>query len=256
MDNLLIYNAVPFGYTGELNDFDFFYGDECLSAENMDWQNVPRGLIPALPDVILSNTPPPSPLRRAHSYHSFFPEKSRTQTTTPLPPPSLETPPATPTARLEDGRNGPARTSSVDRLMNGEESVKTGLEHIQEVRRRVQNDPHHQQDLPQLSWALPSPHHHPQRQVERGSSEDERESNQRETGNVQRGEAEEEQERWRRVGGDLRKIADQFQQKHDKVETKSKDEESLNLAVPVSLTRCLTASIFFLVWWRLFNKFH
>lgn len=36
-----MHGAVPFGYTDEMNDF--YYGDEYISAVNMDWQNEPRG---------------------------------------------------------------------------------------------------------------------------------------------------------------------------------------------------------------------
>lgn len=222
MLNFYVTCAVPFGY---IQDIDF---DSEGIQSDMLWHNLEtrRGL-PPLPDVILSNTPPPSPLRRAHSYLSFFPEKpTHALPTPPLAPPALDTPPLTPSETH-------ARAASV--------------EHIQEVRRRLQNnhpEPQSPHTLPQLSWPLPRPQ-------EEGSQE-EREGNQ-----GAEGERGDDERRWRMVGRDLQKIADEFQLHHGKVGVKREsEEETLNLSVPVALTRCLSASILFLVWWRLFNKFH
>ncbi|XP_045587781.1 uncharacterized protein [Procambarus clarkii] len=235
MLNILIHGAVPFGYTTEMNNMDLFVTDE------MYWENLQnrRGLPATLPDVILSNTPPPSPLRRAQSYLSFFPEKSPHA----LPVlPTLDTPPATPS----DPTVGVARAASVGRLEEGgrDESVKTSLEHIQEVRRRLQSDhPHPPNTLPQLSWPLPRPHRSPQRQGEESSLED-------------GDRAQDDEIQYRRVGRELRKIADQFHVSNAKVSTKEGDQEPASLRVPVALTRCVSASILALIWWRLFNKFH
>lgn len=135
---------------------------------------------PPLPDVILSNTPPPSPLRRTRSCHAFFPD---------TPPPSPLQPPTPP---LTQGSPGV-----------GEGATRGEGEHFEQVRRHVEGgEPSlpRSPDLPQLSWPLPSPRR-PQapREEEEGDEE------------------EQQQRRWRCMGSDLRKIADQFQLSHSEV---------------------------------------
>ena len=150
-----------------------------------------------LPDVILSNTPPPSPLRRARSCHAFFPEKTEMQ------PPSPLTPPATPGV-VSDGDGGV-------------QALQTGLSHIQEVRRRLRDSfSHNPLQLPQLSWTLPR---HQRPQSSRGSAREEANSAPERTLRDEAEEVEqrEEQQRWRLVGGELRMVADQFQRNRAKV---------------------------------------
>ncbi|XP_066982696.1 uncharacterized protein [Macrobrachium rosenbergii] len=56
------------------------------------------------------------------------------------------------------------------------------------------------------------------------------------------------------VGKDLQKIADNFQLDHGKVMKKKKQVAALSLIFPEAFTRCLSASVLCLVWWRLLNK--
>lgn len=134
-----------------------------------------------LPDVITSNTPPPSPLRRSHSCLAFFHDKTQAQT-------SL-TPPVS--SSLLQGNDAEV------------EAVEARLSHIHEVRRQVQSDASSTAHLPHLSWVLPrlpSPSRHPgdQREEEHRRGREDDESGER-------------RRLWRHIGGDLRKMADQFQ---------------------------------------------
>lgn len=176
---------------------------------NSPFSPSPAGTFP-LPDVILSNTPPPSPLRRARSCHAFFPEKTQIQ------PPSPLTPPATPGAAFD----GDA----------GVEAAQASLSHIQEVRRRLLGSfSVSPRNLPQLSWPLPRPHNPPSA---RGATKEEvsgapemRRSLRQELDGEALGE---EQQRWRLVGGELRMVADQFQLNRSKA---SKNILSFSLAL-------------------------
>ncbi|CAL4216625.1 unnamed protein product, partial [Meganyctiphanes norvegica] len=60
----------------------------------------------------------------------------------------------------------------------------------------------------------------------------------------------------RSVGTDLRKIADKFHHDHSKICRKDSisSEDTLNVAIPVVVTRCLQAGIMTLLCWRLLNK--
>lgn len=259
MLNLLIDGAVPFGYTAEVNDSDFIYADEYISVAAMNWQNLQNTQrhVP-LPDVILSNTPPPSPLRRAHSYLTLFPEKPCDQpTSSTLLQPDLDVPNSSP----EGEKSVPTRTAGVGEFMDEEEKVRTGLEHIEEVRRRLRSSPIQPHlYLPKLSWPLPQLNHSLQN-IGEGKSNDEDKRDQRER-EIKKGESKnneekrsvhgpmdkgQEQRRWQIVGGDLRKIADQFQLDNSKAAMKNESKERLSLAVPSASTRYLTAFILSLI---------
>ncbi|XP_063595106.1 uncharacterized protein LOC134772030 [Penaeus indicus] len=253
MMNLIVCaGAVPFGYTSEMNDCDyqcFGYGDQCVTTAEMNWRNlqIPQAQAP-LPDVILSNTPPPSPLRRAHSYHFLFPEES----------------PAPPAARSNKSSWAPPRRPPPARAQEEpqeRDALRAGLGHIQEVRRTLlREEPpraHHAplpHDLPQLSWAVPR-----LQQASSTSSLPHARTCAHDGGpGGERARAEgltEQERRWKHIGQDLRKLADQFTLDHAKVGTKQDEEAPLSLSVPVAVTRCLTATILCLVWWRLLNKF-
>nr|XP_045586705.1 uncharacterized protein LOC123748579 [Procambarus clarkii] len=244
--------AMPFGYTSDMIDSDFTCDDLCFSTAEMNSRNIqrPRGLPAPLPDVILSHTPQPSPLRRSQSYLSFFPEKL----THALPTPTLDMPQAVPsTTTLGVRRNSQARSISVGNLTSLEESVRMGLKRIRKVRHRIQSDePQSYQNhtLPQLSWPSPRPHRNlcyrlPREGESVRDDAVDGEHSQEET---------EEQGRWRKAGRELRKIADHFELNTAKVAAKRSKVAPLNLVVPGALTRCLTASLLCLVWWRLLNK--
>ncbi|XP_042890460.1 uncharacterized protein LOC122265298 [Penaeus japonicus] len=246
--------AVPFGYTSEMNDCDyqcFGYGDQCVTTAEMNWRNlqIPQGQAP-LPDVILSNTPPPSPLRRAHSYHFLFPEEA-------APPPTR----SNKSSWVPPRRPPPAPRDPQQQQPQEGDALRTGLGHIQEVRRTILREerphphyPHHSHDLPQLSWDVPRLH-----QASSTSSLPHARTYAHEDAPVREGGRTEglteQQRRWKHIGQDLRKLADQFTLDHAKVGTKQNDEAPLSLSVPVAVTRCLTATILCLVWWRLLNKF-
>ncbi|XP_068228964.1 uncharacterized protein [Palaemon carinicauda] len=211
---LLTCGAVPLGYTSELDSEYDWSSSELCSVMETNYQNLRGGHQP-LPDVILSNTPPSSPLRRAHSYHFLFPEKSDDQ-----PYPSrvalqravsfLPTPPPTPTSPQEGTRGNQSEDIQRSRAEDPDvDSARTGLGHIQEIRRRLGGNPAHfqpHQSLPQLTWEVPRI----QRSRRMTSSQVEGE------GNGQRGDGDQEspearEERLRQIGADLRRIADQFQ---------------------------------------------
>ncbi|XP_066955822.1 uncharacterized protein [Macrobrachium rosenbergii] len=82
--------AVPLGYVSAMIDSE----DQCLAcsseqcclllqSQSMQWQQHLRNAnaFPPLPDLVLSNTPPPSPLRRAASL-PFFPSSFSSSSTT------------------------------------------------------------------------------------------------------------------------------------------------------------------------------
>ncbi|XP_042221611.1 uncharacterized protein LOC121866083 isoform X2 [Homarus americanus] len=224
--------AVPFGYTSDLIDSDLVYGDECVTTAEMNWRNLhsSRGLAP-LPDVVLSNAPTPSPLRRAHSYLSFFPDKNSTTPALPPTTSALNTHPATttttttPSEALGIVSSIPTRAVSTGRLDDKErDAVKKGLEHIREIRRRLQNehpqpDPYHA--LPQLSWFFPRPPpHHPPNHPPQCQGEEERAQGL--DGEEEHPQAGEEGASgvWRRAGRDLRRVADNFQSNSAKVGNK------------------------------------
>ncbi|XP_063866694.1 uncharacterized protein LOC135103822 [Scylla paramamosain] len=235
MINLLNAGAVPFGYTSDKIESDFpGYIEDCIST-GMSCHYVPdlRGTFP-LPDVIISNTPPPSPLRRVRSCHAFFPEKTETL------PPSPLTPPATPA--VFDGEPGV-------------QALQTGLDHIQEVRRRLRdNSSLNPLQLPQLSWPLPA-HAHPQSNRRSVGEEAESAPERRAPMDESRGAGSgEEHHRWRLIGGELRMVADQFQLNKSKASGKGSSEAAAHTVAPAVLGRCLAASLLCLVWWRLYNK--
>lgn len=236
MISLLNAGAVPFGYTSDKIESDFPGYIEDYISTGMSCPYVPdlRGTFP-LPDVIISNTPPPSPLRRARSCHAFFPEKTETL------PPSPLTPPATPGAAC-DGEAGV-------------QALQTGLGHIQEVRRRLRDNSINPLQLPQLSWPLPA-HAHPQPRRGSATAEAEAAPERRAAMSEARGAGSSGQEHhhWRLIGGELRMVADQFQLNKSKTSGKASSEAAAHTVVPAVLGRCLAASLLCLVWWRLYNK--
>ncbi|KAG0716505.1 hypothetical protein GWK47_009528 [Chionoecetes opilio] len=168
---------------------------------------VTTGFFRLLPDVITSHTPPPSPLRRAHSCLSFFHEK------------------ATP-----DSPNSPG----------SEAETEAGLGHIHEAPGQVQSDAPTPASLPTLSWVLPRrPAGHPGEEARRRGREEP--------------EAEERRRLWRHVGGDLRKMADQFEVDRSPVSTRGSAHVALPTSVPAILGKCLAGSLLCLVWWRLYH---
>ncbi|XP_050728726.1 uncharacterized protein LOC127004679 isoform X2 [Eriocheir sinensis] len=237
MLKLFLHGAVPFGFRAPMDDEDAGYGDrEHVDAGEERSRHLARAGTFPLPDVILSNTPPPSPLRRARSCHAFFPEKTQIQ------PPSPLTPPATPGAAFD----GDA----------GVEAAQASLSHIQEVRRRLLGSfSVSPRNLPQLSWPLPRPPNPPSA---RGATKEEVSAAPEMRRNLRQeldGEVlGEEQQRWRLVGGELRMVADQFQLNRSKASGKASSEVAAHSAAPAILGRCLAASLICLVWWRLYNK--
>ncbi|XP_063866688.1 proline-, glutamic acid- and leucine-rich protein 1-like [Scylla paramamosain] len=238
--------AVPFGYAPDMNGSDPL---PCLRHHNPARQDVlPHHAYhyvrDQLPDVILSNTPPSSPLRRTRSCHAFFPD------TPPPSPPLPPTPPLTP---------GTPRT--------GERATRAEGGNLEQVEMDEPSPP----ELPELCWPLP-PRRHAPREEEEGGQEEQGEEEERD---------EEQQRRWRYIGTDLRNIADQFQFRYSKaLETKSqrrrrrrerREEEveeedveegreeqggALSLSIPSALTRCLSASFFLIICWRIVDKLH
>ncbi|XP_063595678.1 uncharacterized protein LOC134772572 [Penaeus indicus] len=260
--------AVPFGYTSEMDDCEvqcFSYDDHIIACETMSWMNSRASTtgLPPLPDLITSNTPPASPLRRAHSYHFLFPEKPSAASRARRPPTpsayvSRDTPP---TPSLSTPTLSPSRVGSPARE---DERLTASLKHIQEVKQKVQKDPgfvdRRQSDLPQLTWEVPR--YRDVREAEEGEERGKRgDKGDGDKGEGRKREDEKDSEEtaqqrtWRLVGRDLRKLGDQFALKHaQRVDAKPNNNGYMSSAVPLTFTRCLSASILCLVWWRLLNK--
>ncbi|CAL4068062.1 unnamed protein product, partial [Meganyctiphanes norvegica] len=193
---------------------------------------------PMLPDLIL-DTPPPSPLRRAHSYHFTFPENSP-HTDFPLTPTSsLPSLPSSPFSLPPTPSSLPPTPSTVN---NELVEPMVSVEHIQAVRRKILADPEDRipsTHLPQLTWDVPLPSHIrrslPQPPIPQQETE--------------------EKKTQRAVGDDLRRIADKFHLDHVLVQWKSFSSNNLDIVLTLFLTRCLQVSIVAIICWRLLNKF-
>ncbi|CAL4068228.1 unnamed protein product [Meganyctiphanes norvegica] len=234
--------AVPFGYTADpsnMEEKDAQWHQFVCSNNHRSFISVRNG--PMLPDLIL-DTPPPSPLRRAHSYHFTFPEKSTHKdwphTPTPYLSSSLYSFPPTPTSL-------PPTPSTA-----GDEDLSVSpmsVERLQAVRRQILADPIAHRvplphNLPQLTWDVPLP-------SRTRSPQQELQIRQQET---------EEQRTCRTVGDDLRRVADKFHLDHAMVQRKNRGRnfgKNLDIVIPIALTRCLQVSLVAILCWRLLNKF-
>ncbi|XP_042224949.1 uncharacterized protein LOC121868406 [Homarus americanus] len=216
MLNLLITSAVPFG-SRTMNESDCFFSGEYMTAEDIRWENFHHRNGLPLPDVIISNTPP-SPLRRTRSYHFLFPEKpSRVQITPTLPPPSLDTPPATPADTLEVGRGSHTR-----RLHGKAGDGGGGGRHPDRVRSHTRGETQATTPPPSWSSSQPSPALLVLPSAFVSSEGRGWENSSQERGKKPGREGEcpgEGEEVSRKIGKDLRKIADEFQVNNARVST-------------------------------------
>ncbi|XP_045104133.1 zinc finger CCCH domain-containing protein 4-like [Portunus trituberculatus] len=130
--------AVPLGYMPDVNGSDSLPYLHHRPA-GQDYYHYVRD---PLPDIIASNTPPESPLRRTRSCHAFFPD---TPPPSPPPPPTSLLIPATPRAE-EEGPMG----------------AEGGIDEASLLQ------------LPKLSWPLPQ--RRPRKEGEGGEEEREVES--------------------------------------------------------------------------------
>ncbi|XP_037794967.1 uncharacterized protein LOC119590369, partial [Penaeus monodon] len=158
----------------------------------------------------------------------------------------------------------PSRVGGVGSAAREGDRLTAGLKHIQEVKQRVRKDPgfldRRQNGLPQLTWEVPR--YRNVQEAEEGEERGKRgnkEGGDKEEGRKREGERDGEetaqQRTWRLVGRDLRKLGDQFALKHaQRVDAKPNNNGYMSFAVPLTFTRCLSASILCLVWWRLLNK--
>ncbi|XP_071524860.1 uncharacterized protein [Panulirus ornatus] len=227
INSLLQAGAVPFGYTSDMRDSD--PSVECITTEII-WPDYHIRGLASLPDVALSNTP----LRRPHSYVTF-PEKPCTEPAPAPPMSNLDTTPIV-TPAEDQGRGVPARVASVNSVASMRRTVSTKLDKPQVVEGLLQNGflhPYPYHHLPQLPWSLT--HRHPPRHWGKRENDQQR--------------------RWRHTGEDLRRMADRFQLTNAKVARKNSSVVPPNLTIPEALTKCLSACLMCLVWWRLFNKF-
>ncbi|ROT66831.1 hypothetical protein C7M84_015118 [Penaeus vannamei] len=254
--------AVPFGYTSEMDDCEvqcFSYDDHNITdCETMSWVNTRASTtgLPPLPDLVTSNTPPASPLRRAHSYHFLFPEKPSAASRARRPPtPSAHAPRDTPpTPSRSTPTLSPSRVGGVGSPAREGERLTAGLKHIQEVRQKVRKDPRfldrRQHDLPQLTWEVPryrdvQAAQEGKERGERGDKGDgDEEGEERKRGDETEDGETAQQRAWRLVGRDLRKLGDQFALKHaQRVGAKPDNDGYMSFVVPLTFTRCLSASI-------------
>ncbi|KAK3853004.1 hypothetical protein Pcinc_040434 [Petrolisthes cinctipes] len=287
------------------------------------------GPILPLPDVIVSNTPPSSPLRRSHSYLSFHPLEKTTTNTTPNPHQVVDVPPI----NLDQDTPPPTPGSPPHEEEEKEVQVQQQLDHIQTLQRSCRHN------LPQLNWPLPRSQSQAnrgpvgaeerveERQQQHHAGDDEHvrktqtqtlrendggggeggQGNSGAAGVVEEEEGELERQRYRTVGRELRRIADQFEEERVQIGSKrgraqgregnrgserhggtggmtrrdlmvngapggdercqhqhhqegneqqeEEEEGAMRLTVPAAVTRCLTASLMVLVWWRILNRF-
>ncbi|XP_050714935.1 uncharacterized protein LOC126997736 [Eriocheir sinensis] len=211
MIHLLHTGAVPFGC---VKDTYFCCDEDCLSTV-MDHRR--PGTEPCqLPDVVLSNTPPPSPGHQACGCCGAHPCKARTQR---RPIYSCSAPRNTP----EDAPKGVTK----------EKAAKAASTEAHDI--PVQSY------LPQLC-GLPL-----QSIVAAGAPAP------ADTPGGGHGRAGE-RDQWRHIGRDLRKVADHFQLHTSKKWRKNKPP--LSPALPASVCRCVVASLVCLAWWRLYSKFY
>ncbi|XP_045130665.1 uncharacterized protein LOC123515843 [Portunus trituberculatus] len=220
MIKLLQAGAVPFGFTSDMSEGDSPYPcGECSYALRMNWRHDHRSQADGfrlLPDIITSNTPPPSPLPRSRSCLAFFHEKTHSQTSLAAP-------------------------ASSNTLNGSDVDGEARLSHVLEVRRHLHRDAPSTSTahLPHLTWVLP---HVPS--FSRSLAKDGEEGRRR-----GRDEDGEQQRLWRQVGGDLRKMADQFE-----VSSKGSTEIVVPpISLPVVLSRCVAGTLLCLVWWRLYH---
>ncbi|XP_076041389.1 uncharacterized protein LOC143025505 isoform X2 [Oratosquilla oratoria] len=192
-----------------------------------------------LPDVITSNTPPASPLHRTPSPYYVFPDKYHSH-------PSEVQSDHVPVEEM--GSHEPVSPSEFVATTENEgedgQDVHRGVERIQDIR-RILTTPGEMVDRSrhQLCWQVPQP------KKSKGSTR---------TSTAPLCQAcspqSEEAGTWKLIGSDLRMIADQFQMTHARGRAKW-DGLPFSLAVPLVLSRCVSASLMFLLWWRLYNRF-
>ncbi|XP_042862692.1 uncharacterized protein LOC122247471 [Penaeus japonicus] len=225
---ILQVGAVPFGQAIEMGNSDVrCCGLGNYTSSTVEWQNLRLGA--SLPEMMLSEAPPPSPLRRAHSHHFLFPCEAEKGGVSPGPvTPTLPQPTASPTPV----HTAPP-TSSETRPDEGASSDCS--KRLQETRARFE--------------AFES-----RDQASRECHERLHESVQS-VGCLQ-GEARAAEERegtktWRRMGSDLRKIADQFHVDHAKTNT---DKSRYCIILPASFAHGFAASLICLISWRFLSK--
>ncbi|XP_042238446.1 uncharacterized protein LOC121876934 isoform X2 [Homarus americanus] len=197
MINTIVHvGAVPFGYTSEMNECVLHYPDgHCLGTPAVTWYNSVTGM-PPLPDVILSNTPPPSPLRRDHSCLLHLPQETNTNTYDPV---TLSSTPATqPSFSLFFKRPNSTNTSPTDESLEQSEGVRATL--------ATPHSDHHLHHLRKLLWAIECCGHDSLTPVDKRD----RKHGQNDDSGADK------QRRWRLAGGRLRKMADLFEANHTK----------------------------------------
>ncbi|XP_064115312.1 uncharacterized protein LOC135221511 [Macrobrachium nipponense] len=237
--------AVPFGYTSEFNESEAsFFGDSFPCTSFGMWMQDSRTTSgwSLLPDVVQSNTPPPSPLRRALSSSFVFHEKARSQTQDCFRPEAGGDRENSTPAQLEI-----SRTQEEDNCSSNGHRVSSSL--LQEANHSLSSNSDNgcHPDIPELTWKLP--------RLVRSPPDLCQEALQKEVSITQGAVAEvSEYRKLCAVGCDLRKIADQFGVENAKVNGKREEETELRLTIPEALTKCVTVSIMFFVWWRLIRK--
>lgn len=149
----------------------------------------------SLPEMMLSEAPPPSPLRRAHSHHFLFPCEAEKGGVSPGPvTPTLPQPTASPTpvhaAPPTSSETRPDRGASPDCSKRLQET-RARFEAF-ESRDQASRECHERLHEPLQSFGCLQ-------------------------GEARAAEEREGTKTWRRMGSDLRKIADQFHVDHAKV---------------------------------------
>lgn len=283
MSMILQVGAVPLGFTPEVEGH---YCDQCCEKDRrvffssaMSWQHL-RSDSP-LPDLIMGTTPPPSPHQQGGPHYKFFPSRTspidQNLDSFPLTPSPTPSGRECPNCRTQRGDEEEDHLKPKTKSDWSPEKVQLKLEHIQSVRRRLEEDmrsnlffqsySQRQQSLPQLSWGVPPPRRSQTRQRQADQrAEEQRDASATSTTVVQnasRGVSldsedwqfveEEDTDRsleWSLIGEDLRLMADSFQLHYASTVSSARASSVLPPTVPYAVA----ASLFFLFAWRLISR--
>ncbi|XP_071527824.1 uncharacterized protein [Panulirus ornatus] len=230
--------AVPFGYVHRGKECEGrIHNDICLGARDMAWATPPP-----LPDVIQSNTPPPSPDRLGHST-IHYPWKTSAKSDAQVIPTLTPTPGASynPSSREKEAKS--CLATSYDKFIITEEACAAA--HDGGVCLQCCIDTYFdERQLPHLVQEVLRPRRCRQEPRRASVKPGRREHDE----SVRKG------RRWRCAGRNLRQMADLFEANFAKDGVGMKVDLPSTLALPTSLASCLSASILWLVCWRLLSN--
>ncbi|XP_047494660.1 uncharacterized protein LOC125042800 [Penaeus chinensis] len=217
---ILQVGAVPFGQAIDMGRGDVkFCRIGAHTPSTVEWQNLRFGA--SLSEMMLSDAPPPSPLRRAHSHHFLFPCEPE-KGVAPGATTSHAQPTAVPTPIQLSSKAPPSSSSCGSEGSSGWPTT--------EARARLETAETHGEMARDCHDRL----HGPEQSVSSVRTKEGQGA-----------------KAWRSMGSDLRKIADQFHVDHAK-NTNHKGRYCIIL--PASIAHGFAASLICLISWRLLSK--